>query len=201
MYNQIAAQIIRTRSAVPLEQARALALVNVAMADAVIANWNAKYYYRFWRPVHAIREASPGTGLTGQGDGNPDTQADPNWTPLGAPASNLVGPDFTPPFPAYPSGHAAIGGALFQTLRRLYGDTLPFTFLSDEWNGVTHDNAGWIRPKWPRSYSTLSQAEAEAGQSRIYLGVHWQFDKTSGLTVGHQVADYVFKRGLVQPGR
>jgi hypothetical protein len=72
--------------------------------------------------------------------------------------------------------------------------------VSDEWNGVTRDNEGWTRPKWPRSYRTLSQAEAEAGQSRIYLGVHWQFDKTNGLALGHQVADYVFRRGLVQPG-
>jgi len=199
MYNQIAEQIIRTRTAVPLEQARALALVNVALADAVITGWEAKYYYRFWRPVHGIREASPGTGPTGRGDGNPDTQANPNWTPLGAPASNLVGPDFTPPFPAYPSGHAVTGGALFQTLRRLYSDKISFTFLSDEWNGVTHDNEGWTRPKWARSYKSLSQAEEEAGQSRIYLGVHWHFDKTSGLMVGHQVADYVFKRGLVRP--
>jgi hypothetical protein len=54
---------------------------------------------------------------------------------------------------------------------------------------------------WARSYGTLSQAEAEAGQSRIYLGVHWQFDRTNGTTVGHQVADYVFKRGLAQPGQ
>jgi membrane-associated phospholipid phosphatase len=201
MYNQIALQIIRARTAAPLEQARALALVNAAMADAVIAGWGAKYAYRFWRPVHGIREASPGTGPTGRGDGNPDTQADPNWTPLGAPASNLVGPDFTPPFPSYPSGHALIGGTLFQTLRRLYGDRVSFTFLSDEWNGVTHDNEGWVRPKWLRSYKSLSQAEAEAGQSRIYIGVHWQFDRTSGVAVGHQVADYVFRRGLVQPSQ
>jgi hypothetical protein len=201
MYNQIAAQIIRARTSVPLEQARALALINVALADSVIAGWEAKYSYKFWRPVHGVREASPGTGPTGKGDANPDTLADPNWTPLGAPASNLIGPDFTPPFPAYPSGHAVTGGALFQVLRRLYGDKVPFTFLSDEWNGVTRDNAGWVRPKWPRSYGSLSQAEEEAGQSRIYLGVHWQFDKTGGIRVGHQIADYVFKRGLVQPGQ
>jgi hypothetical protein len=199
MYNQIAVQIIRTRTNDPLEQARALALLNVGLADSVIVGWEAKYYYRFWRPVHGIREASPGTGPTGQGDGNPDTLAAPNWTPLGAPASNLVGPDFTPPFPAYPSGHAVTGGVTFQTLRKLYGDRVPFTFLSDEWNGVTRDNEGWIRPRWPRSYSSFSQVEAEAGQSRIYLGVHWQFDKTAGLALGHQVVDYVFRRGLVRP--
>jgi hypothetical protein len=201
MYNQIALQIIRTRSTDPLEQARALALVNVGQADSVIVGWEAKYYYRFWRPVTGVREASPGTGPTGQGDGNPDTIADPNWTPLGAPASNLVGPDFTPAFPSYPSGHAVTGGSLFQILRKLYGDRVPFTFVSDEWNGVTRDNEGWVRPLWPRSYSSFSQAEEEAGQSRIYLGVHWQFDKTAGLAAGHQVADYIVKRGLVRPGQ
>jgi membrane-associated phospholipid phosphatase len=199
MYNQIGVQVIRSRTTDPLEEARAIALLNVALADGVIAGWRAKYYYRFWRPVHGIREASPGTGPTGRGDGNPDTHADPNWTPLGAPASNLVGPDFTPPFPAYPSGHAVTGGVTFETLRNLYGDSVPFTFLSDEWNGVTRDNDGWVRPRWPRSYSSFSQAEQEAGQSRIYLGVHWYFDKTAGLAVGHQVADYVFQHGLVRP--
>jgi hypothetical protein len=201
MYNQISLQIVRTKTADVLEQARAQALINVALADATIVGWEAKYYYLMWRPVHAVREASPGSGPTGKGDGNPNTQGDPNWTPFGAPASNLVGPDFTPAFPTYPSGHAVTGGALFQTLRKLYGDALPFTFVSDEWNGITRDNDGWVRPLWPRSYTNLSQVEEEAGQSRIYLGVHFQFDKTAGLATGHKVADYVFQHGLVRPGQ
>jgi hypothetical protein len=201
MYNQIGLQVALTRTTDPLELARALALLNVALADSTIAGWDSKYYYRFWRPVHAVREADPGTGPTGRGDGNPDTRGDPNWTPLGAPASNMVAPDFTPPFPSYPSGHAVTGGAAFQTLRRLYSDRVPFTFVSDEWNGITRDNEGWVRPKLPRSYSNFSQAEEEAGQSRIYLGVHYQFDKVQGIAIGRQVADYVFKRGLVRPGQ
>jgi hypothetical protein len=165
-----------------------------------MTGWEVKYAYDFWRPVTAIREASPGTGPTGVGDGNPNTRGDPAWTPLGAPASNLVGPDFTPPFPAYTSGHAGFCGATFHMLRRLYGDRLPFTFVSDEFNGITRDNDGRVRPRLPRSYANLTQAEEEAGQSRIYLGVHWQFDKTVGQTLSHQVADYVFARGLVRPG-
>ena len=199
MYNQIALQIVLTRTRDALELARALALVNVAMADSAIAAWDSKYHYRFWRPVRAVREADPGTGPTGKGDGNPDTRADPNWTPLGAPASNMVGPDYTPPFPTYPSGHAATGGSVFGTLRKLYGDGVPFTFVSDEWNGITRDNDGWVRPKLPRSYSSFSQAEEEAGQSRIYLGVHFQFDKVQGVLIGRQVAGEVFRRGLVRP--
>jgi hypothetical protein len=199
LFNQIAMQLALRQSTDALELARVLALVNVSMADATMAVWQAKYAYDFWRPVTAIREASPGTSPTGRGDGNPDTQADPGWTPLGAPASNLIGPNFTPPFPAYVSGHAGFCGSTFHMLRRLYGDRLPFTFVSDELNGITRDNHGRVRPRWPRSYATLSEAEAEAGQSRIYLGVHWEFDKTAGMTLSHQVVDYVLTRGLVRP--
>jgi hypothetical protein len=118
---------------------------------------------------------------------------------LGAPASNLVGPNFTPPFPSYASGHASLGSAMFHMMRRLLGDRLPFTFVSDEFNGITRDNHGNVRPRLPRTYGSLSQAEEENGQSRIYLGIHWQFDKTAGMNMGRRVADEVFQRGLVQP--
>ncbi|MEN3274511.1 MAG: hypothetical protein V7631_301 [Massilia sp.] len=168
LYNQVAVQLALRRCRDALELARVLALVNVAMADTTMAVWQAKYDYDFWRPVTAIREASPGTGPTGQGDGNRYTHADPAWTPLGAPASNLIGPDFTPPFPAYVSGHAGLGGATFHMLRRLYGDRVPFTFVSDEFDGITRDNDGRVRPRLPRSFATLSQAEEENGQSRIW---------------------------------
>lgn len=200
LYNQIAMQLALRRCRDALELAHTMALVNVAIADATMAVWQSKYDYDFWRPVTAIREASPGTSPSGLGDGNPLTQADPAWTPLGAPASNLTGPDFTPPFPAYVSGHAGLGGATFHMLRRLYGDRVPFTFVSDEFNGITRDNDGRVRPRLPRSFATLSQAEEENGQSRIYLGVHWQFDKTAGMALSHKIADYIFSRGLVRPG-
>ena len=101
--------------------------------------------------------------------------------------------NFTPPFPAYPSGHAGFGGALFQTLRRFYrADAISFTFVSDELNGVTVDNAGDTRPLMPRHFETLSEAEEENGQSRIYLGIHWSFDKTEGIAMGREIADLVF---------
>jgi len=201
LYNQIAMQLALKRTTDPLELARVLALVNVAIADATIAVWETKYFYDFWRPVTAIREASPGSSPTGIGDGNPDTHGDPAWSPLGSPASNLIGPNFTPPFPAYTSGHAGLGSAMFQILRLLYGDDIAFTFVSDELNGVTRDNRGRVRPRIPRSFSSLSQAEEENGQSRIYLGIHWQFDKTEGTKTGRNVANYVFERGLVRPSR
>jgi hypothetical protein len=199
MYNQIAVQLALQRTSDPLELARLLALVNAAIADATIAAWEDKYRFNYWRPVTAIREASPGTGPTGMGDGNPSTRANVRWTPLGAQASNLIGPNFTPPFPAYPSGHAELGSAMFQILRRFYGDNVSFTFVSDEFNGITRDNRGRTRPRLPRSFQTLSQAEEENGQSRIYLGIHWQFDKAQGIATGRRVADYIFQRGLIRP--
>ena len=193
LYNQITVHIAEQKGLNVVELARLLALVNVAMADAGIAVWESKYVYQYWRPVTGIRESDPGTGPTGLGDGNPATVGDPNFTPLGAPASNLEGPNFTPPFPAYPSGHAGFGGSLFQTMRRFYGtDRIRFTFVSDELNGVTVDNQGNVRPLVPRSFRSLSEAEEENGQSRIYLGIHWVFDKTEGIAQGRRVADYVF---------
>lgn len=197
LYNQIALRIAEQRGSDMIELARLLALVNVAMADAGYAAWHSKYKYEFWRPVTGIREGDEGTGPTGQGDGNAATVGDPSFSPLGAPASNLTGPNFTPPFPAYPSGHATFGGALFQTLRRLYGtDRVRFSFVSDELNGETLDNQGQVRPLVRHHYNSLSEAEEENGQSRVYLGIHWAFDKTAGITQGRQVADYVFKNAF-----
>jgi hypothetical protein len=193
LYNQIAFQIAQSMKSDLVETARLLALVNIAMADAGIASWESKYFYEFWRPVTGIRESEAGTGPSLLGDGNPNTVGDASFTPLGAPASNSGNPNFTPPFPAYPSGHATFGGALFQTLRRFYGtDDIEFTFVSDEFNGVTEDNLGNVRPLTPRTFHTLSEAEEENGQSRIYLGIHWMFDKTAGIAQGREVADYVF---------
>ena len=198
LYNQIAIQIAWQMGSDAVELARLLALVNVALADAAISCWESKYYFQFWRPIAGIRESDPGTGPTGAGDGNFLTLGDPNFTPLGAPASNLLGPNFTPPFPAYPSGHATFGGALFQILRNVYGtDSIAFTFVSDEFNGMTRDNQGRVRPRMARSFSSLSQAEEENGQGRIYLGIHWAFDKTAGIAQGRRVANYVFNNAFV----
>ncbi len=148
-----------------------------------------KYNYDFWRPVTAIR--------AGGTDGNPLTVADPTWAPLGAPKDNGSGTNFTPPFPSYVSGHATFGGALFRMMANFYGtDNIHFTIGSDEFNGVTTDQNGNVRPVVTRSFDSFSQAAEENGQSRIYLGIHWSFDKDQGIKLGTSIADYVFANFL-----
>lgn len=194
LYNQIAVQIATERHTDAIGLARLLAILNTAMADGGIACWESKYFYKYWRPVTGIREADLGTGPSGLGDNNPATTGDATYVPLCAPASNQnPGTNFTPPFPAYPSGHATFGGALFQVLRRFYGtNNIEFTFVSDEYNGVTTDNTGSVRPLLPRHFNNLSEPEEENGQSRIYLGIHWSFDKTQGISLGNIIGNYVY---------
>ena len=208
LYNQIARVVAQQQHNTEVQNARLFALVNLALADAGITSWDTKYTYNFWRPVQAIHEADPspttndvGAATPLLGDGNANTVADPNWRPLGAQASNpqlSATPNhpptnFTPPFPAYTSGHATFGAALFRTLRDFYDkDNIPFSFTSDEFNGVTKDANGVTRPVVTRSFTSFSQAAEENGQSRIYLGIHWSFDKVQGIKQGREVADFVF---------
>ena len=86
-------------------------------------------------------------------------------------------------------------------MRKVFGtDDIKFTFVSDELNGVTKDNQGNIRALKPRTFTSLTQAEEENGQSRIYLGIHWSFDKTFGIAQGRDVADFVWEH-LYQPAK
>jgi hypothetical protein len=193
LYNQIARVIAIRRANTEAQNARLFALVNLAMADAGIVCWDTKYEFRFWRPVLGVRN--------GELDPNDATLGDPTWRPLGAPASNRSGNDFTPPFPAYSSGHATFGAATFGILARFYGrDNVAFNFVSDELNGVTTDSQGNVRPRRLRRYTSLHAAAVENARSRIYLGIHWQFDADEGLACGDAIAEDLFGH-ILQPIR
>ena len=159
------------------DNARLFAMASVAMADAATAAWDAKFEDNYWRPITAIREAAT--------DGNAATEAAVDWKPLGAPGndSNDWSDDFTPPFPAWPSGHATMGGALFEVLRDFYG--------TDNLNYVLHSAEDMPSGLETRSFTSFTQAEWENGMSRIYMGVHWIFDAEDGIKLGNDIADWV----------
>ncbi|CAA9303491.1 MAG: hypothetical protein AVDCRST_MAG93-4765, partial [uncultured Chloroflexia bacterium] len=142
LYNQIVRQVAMAQGNTEAKNARLFALVNVAMADAGILAWDQKYIHDFWRPVVGIREHDLSMGLGIQPTDNLSNDTDPVWVPLGAPATNsmnqnftpqaadvfpfnqaVVGrmKNFTPPFPAYPSGHATFGAAALHITRLFYG--------------------------------------------------------------------------------
>jgi hypothetical protein len=191
LYNQIVREIALQEGNSEGENARLFALVNLAMADAGLASWGTKYEQNFWRPVLGVRG--------GDADGNPQTNGDANWNPLGAPASNPEVPSshFTPPFPAYTSGHATFGAAMFETLEKFYGrDDIGFSFVSDEFNGITRDSQGNVRPRIERHFTSFTQAKIENAESRIYLGIHWDFDASEGIKTGDAVAQAVYAKAL-----
>jgi hypothetical protein len=150
------------------DSARLFALLNLAFADDVIAFYDAKYTYDFWRPVTAIREA--GT------DNNPNTIADANWLPE-------VGK--TTPDPSYPGAHAVISASGALLLKSFFGhDRFSFKVTSEVMPGVE------------RSFTRFSAAEREATLSRIFAGVHFRSDLTTGSELGKEVAGFVFDHFL-----
>ena len=155
--------MVRQRGLDAWEAARAFALVHFAMADGFIAGFDAKYHYRFWRPVTAIHAAA--------GDGNRRTRADAAWQPF------LV----TPPVPDYPSTHTVLGWAAAEVLIELFGDQLRYSMTSLTLPGVT------------RHYRGFSQAARENGQSRVYAGIHFQHAVNDGRRQGRSVGQAVAK--------
>ncbi len=186
IYNQIAIQVAGGKLDNPVNLARYLAMVNVAMADAAIAAWDSKYFYNFWRPVTGIR----------RDDGAANTLTDPTWNPVGV---SVINTDeairATPPFPAYPSGHAAFGATTFEVMRSFFGNDTPFTFVSDEFNGEGFDPffPSVPRPFVPVRFETLTDAQVQNGASRIYNGVHWKFDDTAGQQMGVDIARFLLE--------
>jgi hypothetical protein len=147
-------------------EAHTFAALNLTFADSVIAFYDAKYAYRLWRPVTAIRNADA--------DGNTDTVADPNWTPLSA----------TAPDPSYPGAHGTISAAGSAVLSAIYGNDFRFSVTSPALPGVE------------RSFVSFSEAAEEASVSRIYNGNHSRLDEVAGENLGQDVAMFDLHDGL-----
>jgi len=172
-YSQITQDVALQQHNTLDQDARLFALTDVAMADAGIVTWDAKYIYNRWRPITAIQDANQ--------DGNKATVADPTWTPLGSPGDGARA-NFTPNFPSYVSGHSSFGGAYFTTLADFYGtDHMTFTIGSDEVPGTYY------------TFNSFSAAAEQNAISRIYLGIHYIFDETNGVTEGNAVGNYDYQ--------
>jgi hypothetical protein len=153
------------------DNARYFAMLATASADALIACWDAKYYYNFWRPVTAIRE--------GDSDGNPETVPDPEWIGL------LV----TPNHPEYPAAHGCFSGASTETLKYLFGtDEIGF-WIDSKVGGI-------VNPV--RTYFRFSDALTEVLDARIYGGMHYRNSTRIGANIGKQVSRFT-TRHLFRP--
>jgi Vanadium chloroperoxidase N-terminal domain/PAP2 superfamily len=230
LYNQIArAWLDRHHPGDVGKAVQLLAMVNAGMADAGIDAWYHKYAYNLWRPVIGIREASHSTGpIAAAGPSSVATagpnMGDPGWAPLGLPTTNEPerrALSRTPPFPAYPSGHATFGATLFQIMQRFSGaasmtlqDVLDadtanplvagqaFDFISDELDGHSVDADGSLRTRHLRQFRNFARPVWENAISRVYIGVHWRFDgmpradvagkRYGGVPLGLTVGDQTY---------
>jgi len=189
LYAQIAVEIANSEGLKDVnDYARLLALVHTTQGDSGVAAWDSKWFHNFWRPATGV----PG----GNAEGTPGVTGNPDWRPFGASVVNLSIPEkFTPPFPAYPSGHATFGAAVFRVLADFFGDNTRFTFVSDEYNGLGVDPrrpaGSQIRPFVPVRFRTLMDAQQENGRSRIFNGVHWEPDDTEGQNLGTNITRYI----------
>lgn len=170
-FNRIARAEVEHDGRSTLEHARLFALLNIAMADAVTAVFDAKYTYLFWRPSTAIRNADA--------DGNPDTFLDLTWSPF------LT----TPPHPEYPAAHGAVQGAGARVLTAYFGRHYAFQTTSPTVPGVT------------RSYGSFSDFAREGAAARIFGGMHFRNSLEVGSRQGRDVADWVLERYLRSKGK
>jgi len=152
------------------ETARLLGLVHVTAGETTTACYEAKYYFNFWRPIHAIRRADT--------DGNPATAADPEWTHL-----------FAGNHPEYPSGHSCFTGSVTEALAIYFkSDRVPLTVWS---------NAANAGP--PRSYERLGDIRAEVDDARIWSGLHFRNTMVESTKLGRKVAHHVAPHFFRQP--
>ena len=156
-WNRLGTTVVRSVGLDVWDSARVLALMNFAMADGFIAGFDAKYQFRFWRPITAIRDAGR--------DRNQFTMADPAWEPL------LM----TPPVPDYPSTHTVLGAAAAEVLIYAFGDEVQYSATSVTLPGVT------------RHFKGFSQAARENGHSRIYAGIHFRRAVEDGYKQGRSI--------------
>ncbi len=171
-WDRIAQELARQRGTTLAESARLFALLNVCLADAGICCWECKFKYDFWRPMTAIRDADL--------DGNPDTEREAGWRPLIT----------TPPFPSYTSGHSTFSGAAATALAEFFGtDAVRFSTTSEG------------APGQRRSFDGFWAAAQEAGRSRIYGGIHYEFDNTAGLAMGRDIARHVARNHFLPRSR
>ena len=161
--------LARARTLDALGASRLFALMSMAFHDALYVSFSGKFLYGFWRPVTAIRAAAS--------DGNPATDADPEWLALIP----------TPPYPTYPGNYACLSAAVTRVFAREFGrDDVTFSITWTE-------SAG---PGWTRTYERFSQLAEEAARSRVYGGIHFNFDTTSSFGVCGQLGDYIYTNTL-----
>ncbi len=171
VWNQIAQKLAVTRHASLEQTVTVFANLDLALADAAIGLYDAKYHYLVWRPVTAIRE--------GNTAGNPRIIGDPNWTPLAV----------TAPDPSYPGAHATFSQAAATVLSAFYGDHQRLAVTSDADPGVT------------RTFGSFQAAANEATLSRIFAGQHTMIDLVAGQQLGRHVAEFVLDQlGSAQAG-
>jgi hypothetical protein len=178
IWNRIFRALAASRGLDIVESARMFAMTNLAAADGSIGCWNDKYYWNFWRPITAIREAAA--------DGNPATTPDPTWLPLFNPTVPVSGPPLvTPGFPDHPSGHTCISGATAHALKAFFGtERVPFTADSNKCTPA---------PCSPRSFDRFSSALKEIIDARVWSGIHFRTADVQGAVLGKKVAHYLRK--------
>jgi hypothetical protein len=176
IWNRVYRALAVSRELDIADSARLFAMTNLAAADGSIGCWNDKAYWSFWRPITAIREAAS--------DGNPATEADPNWLPLFDPSVPVSGPPLiTPGFPDHPAGHTCISGATVHALQSFFGtDKIPFTAVS---------NKCLPAPCANRSFERFSLALKEIIDARVWGGIHFRTADVQGATLGKKVARFL----------
>lgn len=153
----------------PWETARMFALINMDIYDIYLASLESKYFYDTWRPITAIHEAGD--------DGNPETIQQPDWEPE----------MLTPPWPEYPSAHAAVGAGGAEIMNHVLG-TDEFTFTMESTSALP-----WARS---RTFHSFRSAARECAKSRIMNGYHFRFATDEGLKQGVEVARYILSNYL-----